>query len=452
MQRWQQIALFIWIGLFGLLVSGCEETGSPPRQVSVTTPVVGGGNDVGQQQVPETGIQLIRVQGTAQVQRSGSAERIAATNNAILYANDAIQLAEGASVAVRCLDGSTWYIPQPAYVISASGDCPPARNDLNMIVIRQGQVQLRYRGAGDFYPIADGTLARRGDEMIVDGSADMHILCGTGLEWHNVPRGQAIDVAGGCPLGDCVLCRQIADHGVPRAGLDPNIPYIITPRATSLLTQTPLLRWNPVAGANEYTVSIEGKDFNWQVTTSEPTLRYEGTPPLEAGEVYLLRVVADNGRASDEEGTARLGFVMLDATQAAAIEAELAAINALDLTTDSAALYQAIVYAEHNLIAEAITLLAASERPPAGQRLLGDLYFQIGLPLEAESAYVVGLGQEADPFTQAALQMGVGKVHATLRRDPEAIAAFKQAQSLYEISEAFDLASVAEESWQALEQ
>lgn len=436
-----------WIGLlivvFALL--GCEDVGGQPGVIRANTPT----SAAGVQQSEETGVRLEQVMGEVWIQRRDAAEREVVVTNAMWYANDTIQLAAGATVAVRCLDGTLWYVPQPIYTLQASGDCPAARNDLNMIVVEEGQVQLRYLGASDFHLVANETLARRGDQIMVGQSAEAYILCGTGDQWHDIPRGEPVDVAGGCPLGDCVLCQQIDDYSIPRGEVNVSIPYIITPRGTSLLTQTPLLRWNPILDASEYTVSIEGLD--WQTTTSATELNYPGSPPLVAGETFIVKVVADNGRASDENGTALLGFTMLDPMIATTVQAELDAIIELELSADATHLYQAIVYTNYGLFAEAILSLEQSEPQPTALRLLGDLYVRVGLPLEAEATFLQGLTLDSDPRTKAGLHVGLGEAYSLLGQRDNAIDAFKQAQSHYIESGELGLAAEVEQKWRDLE-
>ena len=422
-----------WIMWILLLLSSCADVEMPPEQMPIATA-----------SRASLGVQVVQVRGAVTVQRANSAEHVAMQSGIMLYANDTVWFDSATDgVAVLCKDGSTWSIPQQMYHFEID-DCPSARNDLNQLVVLQGAVELRYRGAGDFYPAVDGTLARRGDEIRVSNSADAYVVCGTKDVWRDIPREQAVDIAAGCPRGECVLCLEHDDAHVPRAGLDPQIPYIITPRSTRLLTQTPLLRWNQVEGATEYTVTIEGGDLDWQVTTNDTQIQYAGSPPLVAGETYWLSVATDNGRASNEEGTTLLSFRVVDTTDAAQIQVELDAISSLALSPSATALSQSIVYTQHYLRAEAITLLESSEPRPTTQRLLGDLYRQIGLVREAHAAYLAGLELESDPRTQATLYEGLGETYAVLGLDDSAENAYQQAQRLYEISGDFGLATAIE--------
>ena len=443
-----------WLSLLisGLVLFGCDASGQA-LPIAGTPPI--------DTQSPETEnssnvVTALSVTGLVTVQKARQATQQNVQPGTVLGEGDTLLLTEGSTVALNCLDNTIWYVPHLAYTFD-NRDCPPARNDINMIVVREGDAQLKILGAPNFTPVADGTLARRGDEILVSGSADVHILCSVGSEWHEIPKDTIVNVADGCPLGDCLLCDHRMYRSPIRAGLDPKIPYLITPRSTNLLTPTPLLRWNRVADATEYTVSIVGEGFDWKTTTTETELRYPGEPAIKPGQVYLLKVVADNGRSSDEEGTPRLGFVRLDGSTAGLIQGRLDDAAALDLTPESLAIYQSVLYANANLIAEAITLLEQTARNFAHVRIyltLGDLYRQIGLPLEARDAYDAALALDGttDVRAVAATYDGLGKTYLMLGRIEDAGEAFKEAQAQYTEAQEFGLAASAENQWRELEE
>ncbi len=44
----------------------------------------------------------------------------------------------------------------------------------------------------------------------------------------------------------------------PRDSINPNIPYIITPRETKIQQERPLIRWNSVDGIDRYQLQVKG--------------------------------------------------------------------------------------------------------------------------------------------------------------------------------------------------
>ena len=67
-------------------------------------------------------------------------------------------------------------------------------------------------------------------------------------------------------------------------GVDPAIPYVITPRQGTINSDRPPLQWNPVAEARGYQVTLQqpSEQQKWTVTTTETTLDYPAEfPPLQ---------------------------------------------------------------------------------------------------------------------------------------------------------------------------
>jgi hypothetical protein len=85
-------------------------------------------------------------------------------------------------------------------------------------------------------------------------------------------------------------------------GTNPLIPYIISPRGGFLLDEKPTLRWNPVPDVVSYEVEItKGEDVIWKEKVNVSSVNYFGNRSLVPGEVYSLKVEADNNTSSQEE-------------------------------------------------------------------------------------------------------------------------------------------------------
>ncbi|MGB0383454.1 MAG: tetratricopeptide repeat protein [Ardenticatenaceae bacterium] len=345
--------------------------------------------------------------------------------------------------------------PTPISFSVTSTPLSPMSSDsgLNLLVVAEGEVELKRDGWSEYRPTALGAMLRRGDVMRLSDNAKVVILCDNLNTW-DVPAG-ALSGLNGCPQPEEPLLIR---HGTlihnSRQPSEPFIPYIISPRMTRLLTDQPRLRWNEVAGASSYTVSLQG--VKWEAQLNDTEIVYPGDPPLERGRSYLLTIVADNGTKSTDEEPTRLGFVLLSPEEAETVQTYTTTINGLNLPDESKALALAHLYAEQGLVAEAIEILEPfaenGTQTAATYRLLGDLYRQIGLPLLAEGHYVQAITlSEAinDLEGQAAAQAALGEVYASLNNKQQAIHWLSEAQSGYEIlgdiQRVIEIASLLEE-------
>lgn len=199
-------------------------------------------------------------------------------------------------------------------------------------------------------------------------------------------------------------CKPCPDEQTNVRGFDdPLIPYVISPRRTLLLTDKPVLRWNPADGATSYTVTIVSEEgIVWeQEGVRETQIVYPGVPPLKPGVEYKLIVLADTGRSSEEEDGPGRTFQLLGAGDAEYVRQAVELLQQQSLSEEDKALLQAHLYMGYYLRAEAIEVLekvasSGSQRPDV-YRLLGDLYLQVGVTPLAEKNY-----QEAIKLYEAA--------------------------------------------------
>lgn len=310
----------------------------------------------------------------------------------------------------------------------------------NLLVALEGEVQLKRSRWSAYHPTTFGVALQRGDLLNLPSGAGATILC-DGLTLWQVPAGAPAGLTNGCPQPqNKILVRGSAGvAGTIRGANDPTIPYIISPRSTNILTETPTLRWND-SGAASYTVKVRGDDLTWEqpdVTQTEFT--YPGEPPLQPGVSYLLVVEDSDGRSSQEEGRPGLGFTLLNETEAETVRANQTRIAALGLTDEAEAFALAQFYVGHGLTAEAIEILAglveAGSQHAVVHQAMADLYTHIGLLLLAEPRYtetVVLAEQRGNIEALADVQAGLGEVYVGLGNKDEAINWLTQARENYE--------------------
>ncbi|NEP15527.1 MAG: hypothetical protein F6J97_01345 [Leptolyngbya sp. SIO4C1] len=220
-----------------------------------------------------------------------------------------------------------------------------------------------------------------------------------------------------------------------RGGTNPALPYVLSPRRSKIADPRPLLRWNPVAEASRYTVTLRGPDgIVWQETVSGQTaLRYPGEPPLLPNVDYVLSVSTDTGVSSVQEAVPGLAFSLIEATAQTAVTAALADVGTAQ--DEASWLAQADVLQSYQLLTAAIALLEAAPPSVAVSRRLGELYLQTQLALQAKPQFeqALALAKAAgDVRSQADLNVFLGYVALELRQPYPALARLEQAQTLYE--------------------
>jgi hypothetical protein len=306
----------------------------------------------------------------------------------------------------------------------------------NLLLAMEGEVLLKRAAWSDYHPTAFGTVLERGDLLKLSAGAQARVLCDNLTIWP-VPGGAPAGLNTGCPqLPEPPLVRDSAKVGHTRSP-NPLVPYIISPRATKLLDNTPTLRWND-SGAASHTVVVRGGDLEWrQENVTQTELAYPGEPSLKLGVDYKLVVEDSSGRTS--EGPGGLGFSLLEETEAERVRADAERIAGLGLSDEAEVFALAQLYAGHGLIAEAIEILEGlvegGSQQAAAHQSLADLYAQIGLVYLAESRYLEAVElAEAGGNVEglAAIQASLGEVYVGLNNKDEAIRWLTQAKAGYE--------------------
>ena len=303
-----------------------------------------------------------------------------------------------------------------------------------------GDVQLKKAGRSKFQEANFGDLLSLSDELKLSTKASATVYCSNQNEW-KVPSGKVSVVSEGCPPGESTLKLPNGSRQPTRPGglieeALSAIPYIISPRNTSLLNDRPILRWNAVSGATSYIVQVQGSGVDWQQKTVATEIEYPGEPPLEKGLRYRVTVVADNGASSRSER--RVGFTVLDDQKADSVLAAVEKLKQQGLTKEAEGLALAHLYRGNNLQAEAIELLEGlvkgGSQTVAVYRLLGDIYQQGGLSRLAKERYLkaLELADAGDVEGQAAIQAGLGEADYALGNEDEAVQWLEKATAGYE--------------------
>ena len=176
----------------------------------------------------------------------------------------------------------------------------PALSQSARIDSATNQVFLKRRTWSDFHAVRVSTEIEEKDQIRVASGGKVRVACPN----HRTPFWTSEQ-----PIAIGRLCggwRLVAGRGNQSAptlgGTDPTIPYLISPRHTLLLSNTPTFRWNPVSGVTRYVVQVKSANrVIWETTVQEPQIIYSGSP-LVPGTAYSVTVKASNGKTSDQDG------------------------------------------------------------------------------------------------------------------------------------------------------
>ncbi|PSR17362.1 hypothetical protein C8255_13020 [filamentous cyanobacterium CCP3] len=303
----------------------------------------------------------------------------------------------------------------------------------------RGSVQLqRANGDGESFQRAFPGTALYGEDLLQPSRGSrIIVICPNGTTQWRVPAGTVSAVNNGCPGTPSALKPEFG-IGDLRGGSDPTIPYIITPRQDLVLSPSPTLRWNPVEGANSYTVTLSTRRGTvWEVTTPESTLPYPSDrPELAPGTRYTLVVQADTGTRSTDDPVEQ-AFNLLAGNEATEAAAEIAAIQALELPDlPKTLMLVEDIYPRNQLTAAAIedleTLVSYGYDLAQVRRLLGDLYLRSGLRLLAEENYqrAIALALATDNLEEQVMaQYGLGTLYSRIGDRENADAQLTAAQT-----------------------
>jgi hypothetical protein len=309
---------------------------------------------------------------------------------------------------------------------------------VNTIFEVKGKVTVKKPQWKKPLPASVGLTLSFEDKLEVAANASVQVYCSNLKKW-TVKPGRYI-VSSGCPRGNPVIPLPNSNNttlrptGKTEKALA-KLPYLITPRQTNILTNRPPLRWNAVPGATNYTVKIDG--VNWETQTNKTEIVYPGEPPLEAGERYRVTIEADNG-ASSRSDDEKVGFTILDEQTKTTVLDAVKTVQQQQLSPEEAGLVLAHLYRGYGLYGDAVEVLEGlvkqNSQVATVYQLLGDTYLKIGLPQLAKKPYEKALKLATNTenlSVQAEIQAGLGTAYRLLGNKNEAIQWLTKAKGTY---------------------
>jgi hypothetical protein len=331
---------------------------------------------------------------------------------------------------------SSWVLlgcsaPQPSPARPGAAAVP---TESGLIVGVQGDAAVKRAGWSDYAPALFGAPLRRGDLLRL-GSADRATVVCADLKLATVEGGVSGSPCQTAPRTPLVY-EGVLLNPTRGDGGSGDYPLVVSPRKTKLLNPLPILRWQPVPGAQSYKVSIQGTNWTSEVSGANELAYPDSAPVLQPGLNYRL-IVAAGDRSSNEESGAGLGFSVVAAEEAKTIKEAEAKIRRLGLPETATALLIANMYATNGLYAEAIEGLSRLPGPqqPAVSRLLGDLYVSTGLNRLAEERYATAIARSEalhDVEGQAQAHHALGRVYDALGNPADARTHLSDALALYD--------------------
>jgi hypothetical protein len=286
--------------------------------------------------------------------------------------------------------------------------------DLHLLVSVQGAVALRRAGWSMATPIGPGAALRRGDLVSVPRQGRATVACAD-LTLQELPAGRFSGIPCAVPK-QTALVYEGSLLAATRGDEADEVPIVIAPRRTRLLSPRPVLRWSVPPGAGSVTVAVRGAGVAWstQPPAGTASLTYPAdAPALQPDATYRVTVTA-GARSSDEAAEPGSGFSLLTGPAADEARAGVDRIGALGLGADAKRLLVAHFLASRGLVAEAIEQLEAAA--PAARPLLtlGSLYQSVGLARLAEARNLQAAKAAAaagDVEAQAQAQLALGTLY-----------------------------------------
>ena len=309
---------------------------------------------------------------------------------------------------------------------------------INLIVNFSGDVKVKKDEWSQWQKADFGNTLSPNDQLEIGTNSSATIYCSDLSEW-TIEQPGTYWLYDGCSPGEPTLKLPNSNNDTRRPGgikeqALQNIPYIISPRNTSILNNQPTIRWNTVPGATQYKVIVE----DWEDETSDTEILYTGE--LEAEFFYFVSVLANSDSSSEEE--AEVGFTVLDEQKEKDILAHIEAVKQQGLTKGAEGLILAHLYRGNDLNAEAIQVLEElvkeGNESISVYQLLGDIYQQVGLSLQAKETYSKGLALTKNVENiagKAAIQAELGEVEYALGNEDEAIQWLEKSKADYVLLE-----------------
>lgn len=306
-----------------------------------------------------------------------------------------------------------------------------------------GTVQIKRVGQSQYRVARSGMRLSVGDRLLTKEDAGARIRCADFNFW-SIHSNQELGAVSGCAQSLFSTRLRIGRQSdITSGGIDPTIPFIVSPRRTAVLDSQPMLRWNPVADTSDYTVQVVGPGVTWVTKVSDTEVQYPGIPQLMAGAEYRAIVEAENGRSSQlDEGATIATFELLYPEDVQIVEADIAKLEGEELSPEARSLTIADIYIREELFADAIAELepfvASETNTYEVYQDLGNIYRYIGLNLLAEERYdraIAIASANDDSEGTANAQSGLAEIKVLLDDPDAAVELLRSAKVGYETVE-----------------
>ncbi|MDJ0601229.1 MAG: tetratricopeptide repeat protein [Crocosphaera sp.] len=329
-----------------------------------------------------------------------------------------------------------------------------ARADNSNVLLDGKNVTYRRQANNEYNPAIIGDAYQDRDYLKVTPQGAALVLCRNGATWQVPPDNQAYKIGDHCPASVSNNAPQRSwwqlvwdglrgnlPNGVTNPRTDEEIsqlPYIISPRNTMILTERPSITWNDVEDTVSYTVQLLGNDLLWVAQTDATTLRYPSAEAsLTPGVDYYLSVTTDTDLSSTEENS--IVIQVLPFPEQERLKTTLNNLSKENLSPQSQAIIKASVYNNFGLYAETITALESyvnnNEKSATAYQLLGEAYLNIGLLGQAKANYnqVLSLTDGDVSLTRAKSLEGLGLIFQSQGDETMAIKLYQEAEKIYQI-------------------
>jgi hypothetical protein len=312
----------------------------------------------------------------------------------------------------------------------------------NFLIQGEEGVWIRRIGWNDFIPVRFGTILNTGDLLRASKGSEVSVFCGDKAKWGVNPikiLDDGLDHSIPCQSGS--IPRPWEDISVLRGETNNRIPYILYPRNTALLTDKPLLKWQPISGIETYTVLLISDDNQMR-----PSLQVSGSeanwpsnwPPMEQDSIYVLQVEGGGSNSNtNNPNNNGLGFWLLPIEKLEEVKIIEFYLRSQNLSSSAIERLVAELYLNYGLYGEAAQLLnqiLTKANYAAVWLTLGQIYLNMGLVQEAQMTFnqaLINARSGGEMEIEAETNVGLGLSAWILNDKDEAIAYYLEAKSIF---------------------
>jgi hypothetical protein len=368
------------------------------------------------------------------------------------------------SVFNRRLVSCLGFILLETLIITSRAIATSESNLAARLVAKTGKVELKREGRTKFSAIDVNTKMYIGDQIRPQKGSRAKLLCPNQKNPVSVRTGVASGLRTLCPKWPIVIHRAPIDELL--GGGDSNIPYLIAPRRTLLLTDKPMFRWNTPVGTKSYQVSLlSASKPLWSINVSKSPITYSGKTILQPKFRYSVEVIAQSGQSSKLDNSSEHSFIILHPRERATIQSNVNGIMQLQVSELIKILSLADYYTNYylpaesrsdyksvnkdladedletyNLAQEGITILEwwiqkGNNSSPLVYQTLGNAYTRAGLISLAERSYLktIQLSQRVEDLEEKAISYyALGKLAARRENFQQALTWFLEAKQGYQ--------------------